>query len=146
MKLKRTLSFSGVKARACGGFTLAEVLAALVFMAIVIPVTVQAVRVASQAGQMGERKTSAARVADRLLTEYAATGLVEGGKMRGTAYEGERSFEWSLETESWSEDAMTLATVRVFYVVQGETYDVTLSTLIDPAQLQGGTTTTESTQ
>ena len=51
------------------GFTLAEVLAALVFMAIVVPVAVEGLRVANLAGQVGQRKTVAARVADRVLNE-----------------------------------------------------------------------------
>ena len=41
-----------VRRRSLGGFTLVEVLAALVFMGILIPVTMEAVRVASRAGQV----------------------------------------------------------------------------------------------
>ena len=44
------------------GFTLVEVLAALLFMAIVIPVAVEGLRIASLAGQVAQRKSVAARV------------------------------------------------------------------------------------
>src|SRR6266513_339917 len=54
-------------------FTLAEVLAALLFMAIVIPVAVQGLRIASRAGSVAERKSAAARVAEKILNENLVT-------------------------------------------------------------------------
>src|SRR5882762_4963509 len=53
--------------RRCAGFTLAEVLAALLFMAIVIPVAVQGLHIASRAGSVSERKAVGARIAERKL-------------------------------------------------------------------------------
>ncbi|MGH8024911.1 MAG: PulJ/GspJ family protein, partial [Limisphaerales bacterium] len=53
--------------RGQSGFTLAETLAALVFMAIIIPAAVEALHVASGAGEIAVRKGEAARVADRVL-------------------------------------------------------------------------------
>src|ERR1700690_495646 len=50
-------------------FTLAEVLAALLFLAIVIPAVVETLHVASLAGEVAARKGAAARVADRVLNE-----------------------------------------------------------------------------
>src|SRR5437660_12779604 len=47
-------------------FTLAEVLAALAFMAILIPVVIECLNIASRAGEVAQRKTEAARVAERL--------------------------------------------------------------------------------
>jgi Tfp pilus assembly protein PilV len=52
-----------------GAFTLAEVLAALLFLAIVIPAAVEALHVASLSGEVAARKGMAARVADRILNE-----------------------------------------------------------------------------
>ena len=45
------------KSRNESAFTLAEVLAALLFMAIVIPVAVEALHVASLSGEIATRKT-----------------------------------------------------------------------------------------
>jgi hypothetical protein len=42
-------------------------LAALLFLAIVIPTVVEALHVASLAGEVAVRKSAAARVADRIL-------------------------------------------------------------------------------
>ena len=118
-----------------GGFTLAEVLAALLFMSIVIPVTVQGVRVASQAGQVGERRSAAARLADRLLSEMLATGTVQSGSRSGNLVESGRQYRWVLQSEAWNQESMTQYTMRVYFQVQGVEYDASLSTLVDPAKL-----------
>lgn len=114
--------------RARAAFTLAEVLAALLFMAIVIPVAVEGLRIASLAGQVGERKAVAARIAERVLNELAISGQLPGGET-GTVTEGVHEFRWAVELGAWPEGAMQLATVRVTYQVQGREYEVTVSTL-----------------
>jgi type II secretion system protein I len=118
-----------------GGFTLAEVLAALVFMAIVIPVTLQGLQVASRAGSVAERKAVAARLAERKLNELIVTGQWQSSAAKGTLQEGWQTYNWTLESESWAEDAvMRVLTVRVTVPVQGQDYDVRVSTLVDATQ------------
>jgi type II secretory pathway pseudopilin PulG len=124
--------------RSRDGFTLAEVLAALLFMAIVIPVALEAMHVASRAGTVAERKSEAARVAGRILNENIAnTNWNSGGSQSGTVNEGLRQFNWSLNNDSWDIDrnlsTMRLLSVEVKYVVQGQNYSVRLSTLVDSA-------------
>jgi type II secretory pathway pseudopilin PulG len=113
------------------GFTLAEVLAALAFMAIVIPVAVEGLRVANLAGQVGERKSEAARVAERILNEYLITNQGLGGTSGGAIQEGMRDYQWTLRTDTWREDTMRLVTVEVVFTVQGRDYRVHLSTLTE---------------
>ena len=132
MKFNRVSRFSSVSR---GGFTLAEVLAALVFMAIVIPVALQGLRIASRAGSVAERKAVAARLAERKLNELIVTGQWQSSAVKGTVQEGWQTYDWNLETESWAEDgAMRVLTVKVTVPVQGENYDVRISTLVDAAQ------------
>jgi hypothetical protein len=120
----------GGSQRQCAGFTLAEVLAALVFMAIVIPVTVQGVRVANLAGQVGARKAIAIRVAERVLNEHLVTGQLQATAQGGTIQEGVYEFQWNVRVEPWTVDVtLNLATVEVTYQVQGQEYKVDLSTL-----------------
>jgi len=146
----------------CAAFTLAEVLAALLFMAIVIPVAVQGLHVASLAGEVGERKGEAARVAERILNEAIATTNWNQGSQSGTVFEGRREFRWSLQSQVWSQMttnpatstssgsgqlvsaqpmvnqsaasqiSMDLLSVEVTYAVQGQDYSVRLSTLVNP--------------
>lgn len=127
--------------RALGGFTLVEVLAALLFMAILIPVTMQAVRIASRAGQVGERKVVAARIAERVLNEMLVTGGVRQNSGNGRVEERHRIYDWTMRSEPWREDQMSLVTVTVKYEVQGQEYDVTLATLFDSTQLATTTQT-----
>ena len=128
MKFKPTRRPARAKASA---FTLAEVLAALAFMAIVIPVAVDGLRIANLAGQVSQRKAVAMRVAERVLNEMVVTGQARGSVQNGTQHEGFQQYRWSIRTESWPEDAMRLVTVQVVFPVQGRDYDVHLSTLVD---------------
>ena len=114
------------------GFTLAEVLAALLLMAIVVPVALQGVQIASRAGTLGQRKAAAMRVAERVLNELIATDGLTQSTGSGTAAEGDQSYAWTMQTESWPEDAMSVVTVRVVFNVQGNDYNVSLSSIYDP--------------
>jgi len=125
----------GAKRRACG-FTLAEVLAALVFMAIVIPVAVEGLRIANLAGQVGLRKSAAARVAERVLNEALITGQSQSLSQNGVIDEGKQQYRWTVRSEPWTQDAMLLVSVEVQFAVQGRDYDVRLSTLVNNSTTQ----------
>ncbi len=113
------------------GFTLAEVLAALLFMAIVIPVAVQGLRVASLAGAVAEQKSAAARVAERVLAETIATTNWNQSAQSGSVQEGNREFRWVLRNEAWQQDPLRLLSVEVTYAVQDQDYTMRLSTVVD---------------
>jgi Tfp pilus assembly protein PilV len=115
--------------RYAAAFTLAEVLAALLFLAIVIPTAVEALHVASLAGEVATRKAAAARVADRVLNESLVTTNWMGGMQSGTVTEGILDFRWKLTSQSWPQDSMQLLTAEVTYSAQGKDYSVKLSTL-----------------
>jgi type II secretory pathway pseudopilin PulG len=117
-------------------FTLAEVLAALLFMAIVIPVAIEALHVATLGGEVAVRKGEAARVADRILSESLVTTNWTSGSQNGTVTEGADDFRWTLSSQNWPQDAMELLTAEVTFSAQGRDYSVKLSTL---ANLQNQT-------
>jgi prepilin-type N-terminal cleavage/methylation domain-containing protein len=119
------------------GFTLAEVLAALVLMAIVVTVTLEGVAVASRTEVLGQRKAAAARVAERVLDEFLVLGDTAQSTASGTIIEQDVTFNWHLQATNWTEDAMTMLTVQVTFNVQGNDYDVTVSTLFDPTAGRG---------
>jgi type II secretory pathway pseudopilin PulG len=150
--------------RAQEGFTLVEVLAALLFMAIVIPVALQGLQIASRAGEVAQRKTQAARVAERILNENIVTTNWTQSSQSGTVLEGTREFRWSLLNQPWSQNTtnqipagtaasgqlasgqpkvsalatsqstMSLLSVEVVYAVQNRDYSVRLSTLVNSSQ------------
>jgi len=135
MKFKPANRRSPAADRARAGFTLAEVLAAMLFMAIVIPVAMQGLLIASRAGSVSERKARGARLAESKLNEMIVTGQWQSTAQKGTIQEGLQSYTWQLQSEPWSEDgAMRLVTVHVSVPVQGQDYDVQVSTLVDATQ------------
>lgn len=121
---------AGARAR-MAAFTLAEVLAALVFLAILVPVIAECLNIASRAGEVAERKTEAVRVAERMLNESIVTTNWNQSSQSGTVNEGIRQFDWTLQNEPWNQDPIRLLTVKVKYTVQGKDYTVELSTLAD---------------
>ncbi len=110
------------------GFTLAEVLAALALMAIVIPAGVEALHIASTVGEISARKADAARIAERVLDENILLGTAT---QSGTVEENGREFRWTLKNERWTEDAMQLMTAEVTFKAQERDYSVRLSTLVN---------------
>ena len=110
-------------------FTLAEVLAALLFLAIVIPAVVETLHVASLAGEVAARKGAAARVADRVLNESIVMTNWNNGAQNGTVTEGALEFHWTLSSRNWPQDSMQWITAEVKYTAQGRDYSVKLSTL-----------------
>jgi len=118
---------------------LVEVLAALLFMAILIPVTMQGVSVSSRAGILGQRKSTAMRIAERVLDEQILTGQVTTGPGNGSIIDGDVTYPWTLKVDSWNEDAMSLVTVFVSFDVQGHTFELGASTLYDPTAVSGTT-------
>jgi type II secretory pathway pseudopilin PulG len=127
----RHSSFGIRHSKRSAAFTLAEVLAAMAFMAILIPVIVECVQIATRAGEVAQRKNEAARVAERILNESIVTTNWNQSAQNGTVEDGMRQFNWTLQNEPWNQDPIRLLTVDVKYNVQGKEYSVQLSTLAD---------------
>ena len=108
-------------------------MAALLFMAIVIPVAVKGLQVASRAGEVAQRKVVAGRLAERILNESLVTTNWNRSSQQGVLMEGPIQYNWALRTETWSTDgniaAPRLLSVMVEFPVQGKSYSVRLSTL-----------------
>lgn len=111
-------------------FTFAEVLAALAFMAIVVPVAMRGVQVANRAGVVAERKGVATRLAETKLQDLVVTGDWRTGVQQGQ-FEGQwKDYRWRSMNETWSQDSMRLISVEVTYVAQNQEYTVLLDTLV----------------
>lgn len=123
-------------------FTLAEVLAAMLFLAIVIPVAVEALHISSLAGEVAARKGAAARIADLVLNQSLVTTNWTGGSRNGTISESGLDFNWTLTAQNWPQGpnqaltspggqmiSMEILSAEVKFLAQGRNYSVTLSTL-----------------
>ncbi|HHY85117.1 MAG TPA: hypothetical protein GYA07_06235 [Verrucomicrobia bacterium] len=120
------------KGAGAAGFTLAEVLAALMFLAIVVPVAVEALNLASRAGVIGTRRAEAARVADRVLNESIVTTNWNAGFLNGTIIERGYEYQWTLKTDFWPTDPnMRLLTAEVRFTASGRNQTVQMNTLVE---------------
>ena len=117
-------------ARRDAGFTFVEVLVAMVFMAVVIPVAVEGILMANKAGVVAERKRIAAQLADTKLTEMVLTEDWRYGTSDGDFDEDYPDYTWSVSDNAWDEEGLLELTVVVSYMAQGKTYEVRLSTLV----------------
>ena len=118
-----------VKSGNASAFTLAEVLAALLFLAIVIPAAVEALHISSLAGEVAARKGAAARVADRVLNESLVTTNWNHGTQTQTITDGALEFRSTLTSENWPQGNMQLVSAEVKFTAKGHDYSVKLSTL-----------------
>jgi type II secretory pathway pseudopilin PulG len=138
MKFGATTSRASERPCSTAGFTLAEVLAALLFMAIVIPAALEGMHVASLAGTVAERKGEAARVAQRLLAENLVTTNSNQSVQSGTLTEGRRQFNYTLRSDPWNRDpsqnVIRQLSVEVKFTAQNRDYSVRMSTLVDTSQ------------
>jgi len=112
-----------------------EVLAALMFLAIVVPTVIEALHVAVLAGEVAARKSAAARVADRILNNSIVMTNWSGATQSGTVSEGALDFRWTLTSQNWPQDSMQLLTAEVTYSAQGKDYSVKMSTLANSQPL-----------
>lgn len=116
------------------GFTLAEALAAMAFMAIVIPVAVEGLRIASAAGELAVQKAEATRVAERELNEIVVTTTGGLTAQNGTVQEDGHDYHWALHSELWPRDSMQLLTMEVTFTSRDRAYSTRLSTLVNLQQ------------
>src|SRR5689334_24167611 len=130
----------GARTNSRAAFTLAEVLAALLFMAIVVPVAIEGLHIASLAGAVAATKGQAARIAQQVLNDnLVSTNWTQ--TLQGTTTEGQRVFGWVLQSDPWTQDpsqsVMRQLSVQVTYNVRGKDYQVKLSTLVDSSLNMG---------
>ena len=129
------VAMKGARLRSSAGFTLAEVLASLLFMAIVIPAAIEGMHIASLAGTVAQRKGEAARVAQRLLVENLVNTNSSQSVQSGTVTEGQRQFNYTMRSDPWSRDpsqnVIRQLSVEVKFTAQNRDYSVRMSTLVD---------------
>ena len=112
-------------------FTFAEVLAAMVFMAILIPVVMQGLSLANRASVFAERKRMAAFLANGKLNEIVSTESWSFSSNRGDFSPEYSMYQWELLQPGWEQDNMQELTCVVTFQVQGRDYQIQLSTLVE---------------
>jgi exoribonuclease II len=103
-------------------------------MAVVIPVAIEGMHIASRAGEVAAHKGEAARIAQRILNENVVTTNWSSAQS-GTIMEGQRHFRWDLHSDQWNQDpnqsVILQLTAEVHYTIQNRDFSVRMSTLVD---------------
>ena len=129
---------------ACAAFTFVEVLAAMVFLGILMPVVISALLTANRVSVAAERSTIAAQLAENKLGELMIGDAWSSESASGDFGAEWTGYRWQLSKPSWQTGEMTELTLDVFYKVQGNEHSARLSTLVS-SSLASTTGTTTST-
>jgi len=111
-------------------FTLIEILAAMVFIAILLPVIFEGVTLASRASAHSEREAIALELAQNKMAELVLDDAWTSADPSGDFGDDWPGYRWEWTQESWDADTMTVLAVETFFNVQGKEQSVTLSTLV----------------
>jgi hypothetical protein len=133
-----SLARSGRARRARAGFTFAEILAAMLFVTLVLPAAVYGVRMASDAGTVALRKITAAQLGEAMLSDLAVTDEWRNGTPSGSFPEPWENYDWTVTSEGWSEAGMTELLMEVKFIVRQREIYVYLTTLVpETAETEG---------
>jgi type II secretory pathway pseudopilin PulG len=112
------------------GFTFVEVLAALVFLAILLPTVMHGFSICTRAGAAAERTAIAVQLAENRMSELMLNDAWISAEQRGDFGADFPGYRYTVEQTNWEIDNMTKLTVHVFFQVQGQERDVALTTLV----------------
>jgi Tfp pilus assembly protein PilV len=111
------------------GFTLVEVLAALLFLGILIPAIMTALTSSNRAAVVSERSVIAAELGENKLNEIIAEESWTSAGSRGDFGTDWPGYRWELKQTAWNSADVTELTITVFYSVQANEQQVQFSTL-----------------
>ena len=121
--------------RACAnhgarGFTLVEVMAAIVLVAIVLPTAMQGTMLCLDLAHNARMQAQAASLAQAKLSELAATNMIQDAMQAGDFGEQWPQYKWLATVEAWDDPRLVELDVSVVWTARGRNYDVTISTLV----------------
>ncbi len=114
-------------------FTFVEVLAALVFLAILLPTVIGGFSICTRAGAAAERTAIATQLAENRMSELMLNDAWIAAEKRGEFGEEFPGYRWEVDQSTWEIENMTALTVHVFFQLQGQERDVALTTLVSDA-------------
>lgn len=123
-------------ARRAAAFTLLEVLAALMLMAIVLPVVMRGIGLATQLGAYTRFHDQAVSLAEAKIAESLVNEDWQDGDSIGTFDDedlwgkGASRYEWEQQVDDWETSTIKQVTIRVIWTQRNQEQVVTLTTLV----------------
>ncbi|MFH0965931.1 MAG: type II secretion system protein [Planctomycetota bacterium] len=111
-------------------FTLVEVLATLTLAAIILPVAMRGIALATSASGQAKRQMEAASLAEEKLAELVATGGWQGTDLSGDFGEDWPGYRWRADVSDWNGTGLEQVTVSVQWSRGGTQRSVALATLV----------------
>ncbi len=126
------------------GFTLIEVLAALVILGIVLPVAMRGVSLSLAAASNAKHMNVAAQLADQKLNEVVLTGDWQQNGLSGDFNPDHPDYRWTLQTQQ-RDYGLDEVRVQVSWTQRGQQYNFAASTLVyDTNNSSGGSSSTST--
>lgn len=116
--------------RGTGGFTFVEILAAMVFLGILMPVVIGALLLSNRASEVAERSGVAAQLAENRLAELQLADAWTTAGASGDFAADHPGYRWELTKTDWQAGTMTELQLSVFFLVQSREDSVRLATLV----------------
>jgi prepilin-type N-terminal cleavage/methylation domain-containing protein len=114
-------------------FTLIEVLAAMLLIAIVLPVVMQGITAGAGSSSTTRRRTEASGLAEAKLGELIATGDWQGGVLSGDFSPDWSDYKWQATVTAWTQDTtnsnLQEIDLRVFWKADNREDSVTVASL-----------------
>ena len=111
-------------------FTLVEVLATLALVAIILPVAMEGISLATTMAGVAKQKMEAASLAETTLAELLATGAWQNGDLSGDFGPEQPQYHWIAEVRDWEGTTLRRMDVHVQWTARGRERSVTLTTLV----------------
>lgn len=121
------------------GFTLIEVLAALILLGIVLPVAMRGVSLSLAAASTAKHLSEAGQLADQKLNEVVLTGDWAQSGLSGDFSPDHPDYQWVVQSQQ-RDYGLNEVQVRVTWVQRGQQRDFTINTLVyDTSNTTSGT-------
>lgn len=117
------------------GTTLIEVLATMVVIAIVLPVAMRGISLATTLAGLTQQRGQATALAESKLSELQATGDWELGNLTGDFGEQSPGYTWEAWVETWDDLSLEQLSVAVKWTSRGSPREIVLATLVTSTSL-----------
>jgi len=111
-------------------FTLIEILATLLLVAIILPVAVSGISLALNVAGASKRQTEAAALAQAKLAEIVAYEQWHTATLAGDFSPDQPQYRWAAQVTDWQGTRVQQLDVQVLWNDRGQDHRVTLSTLV----------------